>query len=478
MDFNSYIFILVFLPLVLITYYSVSIFKNQTIQLLCLIFSSMLFYLYSQQSFVIFLLVSYLFNYVIYLSIYKSTLKSFSNFLLIFGIVCNVVSLGYFKYTNFTIDISNMLFHTNLKSVNLIIPLGISFITFQQIAFLIDSYREPHKKINPIEYGVFVSFFPHVSSGPIIFRDSFISELRNNTYKIDYENLSKGLLIFSMGFAKKILLADTLGNAVNNGYSNIPSLNTFSSLFIVLAFSLQLYFDFSGYCDMAIGVSKMFNIELPINFNSPYKATTIADFWDRWHITLTKFFTKYVYIPLGGSRKGSLRTYLNIFIIFLISGLWHGASYTFVVWGLLHGIAMITNRIFNEQIKKIPYVLTQLLTFIFVNIAWIVFKATSIHEAINIIKAITNPNGHLLEGIQTCFTNIGFLDLSFLRVSNELKAWLFLLIATGIVLFAPNSNEIINKCKFKLPSMLITIFLLVVCILSITGTTTYLYTMF
>ena len=198
-------------------------------------------------------------------------------------------------------------------------------------------------------YASFVTFFPQLIAGPIVTHDELIPQFIDEKKKrINWDNIAKGIYIFTIGMFKKVILADTFGNAVNWGFQNIAELDTSNALIVMLAYTMQIYFDFSGYCDMALGIGKMLNIELPLNFNSPYKALRITEFWDRWHITLTRFLTKYVYIPLGGNRRGRLRTYFNILIVFLISGIWHGANWTFILWGGVHGVFVILTRHFKR----------------------------------------------------------------------------------------------------------------------------------
>lgn len=204
-----------------------------------------------------------------------------------------------------------------------------------------------------LNYVLFVTFFPKIIQGPIALHYEIIPQFDDEkNRKINSENMAKGIMAFAFGLAKKVLIADLFGNVANIGFENVAELNTLTALITMFAYTIQIYFDFSGYCDMATGIALMFNIKLPMNFNSPYKATTITDFWKRWHITLTRFFTQYVYIPLGGNRKGKIRTYINVLIIFLLSGIWHGANYTFIVWGILHGVGSVITRIFKDRIEK------------------------------------------------------------------------------------------------------------------------------
>ena len=202
---------------------------------------------------------------------------------------------------------------------------------------------------------MFVTFFPQLVAGPIVLHSEIVPQFADKKKKkLNADNFAKGIMAFSFGLAKKVLIADTLGKVVNWGYLDVGALDRTNAIIVILCYTLQIYFDFSGYCDMATGIGKMFNIDLPMNFNSPYRAVTILDFWNRWHMTLTRFFTRYVYIPLGGNRKGKLRTYINVFIVFTVSGIWHGANWTFIVWGMVHGLFNIFTRIFKKYIDKLP----------------------------------------------------------------------------------------------------------------------------
>ena len=266
------------------------------------------------------------------------------------------------------------------------------------------------------------------------------------------------------------------GKMVNAGYDAIESLNVGSALFLSVAYTLQIYFDFSSYCDMAIGVGKMINISLPINFNSPYKALTIDEFWDRWHMTLTTFLTRYVYIPLGGNRKGTLRTYINIMIVFLVSGLWHGASLTFVLWGFVHGCAMIVSRFIKKSDFKIPKLISHVITFLVVDLAWIIFRAGSFSTLKKMAAAFLNPGLLLIDDITSAFDRIGFFN--FDNTGNPLFALVFVIVGLGIVFIPKNSLELTESCKWKIPSAICSGLLLVFCLLSLTGTTSYIYMRF
>ncbi|MBR5361076.1 MAG: MBOAT family protein, partial [Lachnospiraceae bacterium] len=268
---------------------------------------------------------------------------------MISGVVFDVILLGVFKYSGFFIDNVNGIFKTDIVTMDLILPLGISFYTFKQISYLIDYYRDKGLSCSLIEYFLYISFYPQFVQGPITLQSEFIPQLRDDARKVwDSEYASKGLYRFTLGLAKKVLIADTIARVVDGGYGELSDIRALGALVLILGYTLQIYFDFSGSSDMAVGLGLLFHFDLPENFDSPYKARSIDEFWDRWHITLTRFFTRYVYIPLGGSRKGTVRTYINVFIVFLISGLWHGAEWSFILWGALHGVAMLISRAIRD----------------------------------------------------------------------------------------------------------------------------------
>ncbi|HZK19789.1 MAG TPA: MBOAT family O-acyltransferase, partial [Treponemataceae bacterium] len=244
-----------------------------------------------------------------------------------------------------------------------------------------------------IDYFLFVTFFPQLVAGPIVLYSEMMPQFKDDKRrKIDYDNIALGIYIFVIGLFKKIVIADTLAVFVNNGFGNTSALGLLPAWIISLSYTFQIYFDFSGYSDMAIGIGKMFNIDLPINFNSPYKSKSISEFWKRWHMTLGRALANYIYIPLGGNRKGKTRTYINLFITFLVSGLWHGAAWSFVLWGALHGLFSILDRVFNKFLIKFPPFLKTVWTFLIINFLWVLFRANSMTEAYGIYKGMFNIN--------------------------------------------------------------------------------------
>ena len=268
-------------------------------------------------------------------------------------VIANVLLLLYFKYLDFTITNINTILGLKITHPEIVLPLGISFYTFQQIAYIVAVEKGKLDNISLIDYLAYILYFPKLLMGPITDPVDYISQLNQvQKKKADMHNIAVGIKLFSLGLIKKLMLADTFAAAVSWTYENIDAASSADCMLLMLFYTFEIYFDFSGYSDMAVGISAMFNIDLRINFDSPYKAVSIRDFWKRWHISLTGFLTEYIYIPLGGSRKGSMFTYLNIMIVFLVSGLWHGDNWTFILWGLLHGLFICIDRRFENYEKR------------------------------------------------------------------------------------------------------------------------------
>lgn len=390
MLFNSFVFIFLFLPITFLAYFGLNRLKLYTSAKVALVIASLYFYAYFNYSYLPIILSSILVNYASAYSMSRND-GLFRRFSLLIGICFNVGLIAYFKYFDFFIENVNAVFRTNIPLLNILLPLGISFFTFQQIAFVVDSYRRKTDLPRFLDYCNFVTFFPQLIAGPIVLPEEMLPQFEDRTKRrVNYENLFNGLFIFSLGLAKKVLIADSIAVFANTGFDVLTSYTMAEAWMTSLAYSFQLYFDFSGYCDMAIGIGLMFNIKLPLNFNAPYKACDFQDFWRRWHMTLNRFLTQYLYIPLGGSRRGEIRTLLNVFVVFLVSGIWHGAGWTFIVWGILHGIASIINRIWKHKAFRLPNCLTIPLTFFFVNIFWVFFRADSLADAWQIVSSMFN----------------------------------------------------------------------------------------
>ncbi|WP_245576550.1 MBOAT family O-acyltransferase [Flexithrix dorotheae] len=414
-----------------------------------LLLASIFFYGWWNPAYVLLIVGSIVFNFFVGKAILKGTHTFTRKAFLALGVISNVSLLFYYKYADFFVSNVNTILGENYPLLHLALPLGISFFTFQQIAFLVDNYKYKIEKYNFINYGVFVSFFPQLIAGPIVHHAEMMPQFKEeSTYNIKPENINKGLFIFILGLSKKLVIADTFGVIANNGYANISLLSSLEAWITSLAYSVQLYFDFSGYSDMAIGLGLLFNIHIPINFWSPYKSKNIQEFWRRWHITLGSFLRDYVYIPLGGNRKGEGRTYFNLFMTFVIGGIWHGAGWNFVVWGALHGLALVVHRFYNRLRFKLPKLAGVVITFLFVNLAWVFFRASSWGDATEILSKMFSYE----KGAVT-FNLIGSL--------YDIPVWLI----GCLLLFMPNTFQWSEKFK---PSVLYLFTMVTLVILNIT----------
>lgn len=434
MLFNSYIFLFLFLPLTLIGYFAANKYFSFNLGKLFLVFMSLYFYGYFNPKYLIIIVCSIIINFLIGNSLAFG--KKFNkNFLFISALIFNIGILGYFKYYDFFLSNINYVFKTNFSLLNLILPLGISFFTFQQLSFIVDSYNKKVVKYDFLSYCLFVTFFPQLIAGPIVLPDEMLPQFENKHNKsINFTNLNKGFYIFSIGLGKKILIADSIAPFADNGFDKLSSLTFFEGWITSLSYTMQLYFDFSGYCDMAIGIALMFNIILPLNFNSPYKSTNIQEFWKRWHITLGRFLTTYLYIPLGGNRVSNFKTLKNLLLVFLVSGIWHGAGWNFILWGALHGISIIVHRIWKSFNKSLPKLLGWLITFNIINIFWIFFRAKSLNDAFKVLTAMFN-----VSSIRSFITK-EYLSSTNTYLGNS-TTFFILFIALVIALFFKNSQE-------------------------------------
>lgn len=449
MLFNSYVFLLIFFPIVFAGYYLLLKLKNKSIAKIFFVIANLYFYSYWNIKYLPIILSSIAINFTMASILNKLENLRLKRAFLTIGIIFNIGLLGYYKYFDFFITNINTVFSANISLLNLALPLAISFFTFQQIAYLVDTYREGTKEYTLLDYAFFVTFFPHLIAGPIVHHREIIDQLHDGSnYKIKTDNLASGLYIFAIGLFKKVIIADTFAEWANLGYNNIGALTMFDSWITTLAYTFQLYFDFSGYCDMAIGLGLLFNIKLPINFNSPYKALDIQDFWRRWHMTLGRFFTHYLYIPLGGSRKGDIRTYFNTFFIFFVSGIWHGAGWTFVIWGIMHGIASMINRFWKGLNFKLPKFIAWLITFLFVHIAWVYFRSPDLQTANIMLKKMFSLQGFHFPAGMTAFFNER-LGTHFIPGTYyfDLKLTSIFIVALAIVILARNSIERLNSFK-------------------------------
>ena len=391
MVFSSYIFILAFLPITLVGYYLLSLVKNGIYQRLFLIAASLFFYGYFNVKYLLLILASITVNYLFAILIQRAGEKQKpSKALLAAGVVFNIGLIGYFKYYDFFIENINFLAGTDFALKNMVLPLGISFFTFQQLSFLVSVYHREEKVGRLRDYGLFVTFFPQLVAGPIVLYSEMMPQFKDESRRFfNADNFAAGIYMFCIGLFKKAVIADTLAVFADNGFL-VTGLGLIPAWITSLSYTMQIYFDFSGYSDMAIGLGKMFNIDLPFNFLLPYKSESLTEFWRRWHITLGRALSTYVYKPLGGNRKGLSRTCLNLFLTFLVSGLWHGAAWTFVAWGALHGLFVVAERIFKQWLEKIPRMIRTVVTFLVVNFLWVLFRADGFEQAMIVYRGMFN----------------------------------------------------------------------------------------
>jgi len=411
-----------------------------------------------------------LFNYTLGTRLYPkiSDVVFYKKVSLLFGIICNLALLSYFKYANFFIDNLNVLFHISYELPPIILPLAISFFTFQQIAYLVDAYKGETKEYNFLHYSLFVTFFPQLIAGPIVHHKEMLPQFaKDKIYSYRADDFAIGMTIFFFGLFKKVVLADGISiyaTPVFVGAETGHTLTFVTAWLGALSYTFQLYFDFSGYSDMAIGLARLFGVTLPINFNSPYKASSISEFWNRWHMTLSRFLRDYVYIPLGGNRRGTLRCHINLMVTMLLGGFWHGAGWTFIIWGALHGAYLIIGKIwgniisnfYKDDSRSVIYKLvTGFLTFIAVVIGWVFFRSESTDSAILITNAMFGQNGFVLPenylGYLNKFWNIGiwlegkgvkFEPLQFYSGLDEV----FNILVLGIIVWIfPNTQEIMSN---------------------------------
>jgi alginate O-acetyltransferase complex protein AlgI len=458
MLFNSIEFIFIFLPIVTITFYTLK--GRGNLSLIFIVLASLFFYGYSNPFYLALLICSIIFNYFTGLILWSIT--RLRKTILIISILANLGTLGYFKYANFFIENINVAFDLSYTSKNIILPLAISFFTFQQIAFLVDSFKHTTNQCTLLEYAFFTTFFPHLLAGPILNHKTIIPQARVIcSMVLDWRNLAIGISIFIIGLFKKVILADTFGTYSDEVFSRVAQDHaiTFSAAWIgVLGFALQIYFDFSAYSDMAYGLGRIFGVILPINFLSPYKATSMIEFWRRWHISLSSFLRDYLYVPIGGNRNGLFRTRMNLLITMLLGGLWHGPSWTFIVWGGLNGIYLVINHEWRRLTQskgdsKSPSVMSIILcwpiVFISTLLAWVFFRIDSLAHAMVMLRAMMGLDGialprklyDLTQLMPNIFTNAIPENPIWLSGTQPALSLALFSIALMIILLLPNPYE-------------------------------------
>lgn len=495
MLFNSYIFIFLFLPLTLAGWYYLNSKKAYTCAKYFLAGMSLWFYGYFNLYYLAIIVASILGNYLLSYLMKFSGSKLTARIGLIFGLLFNLGFLFYFKYYDFFFENINAVFHTGFTLKNILLPLGISFFTFQQISFIVDRCLGRAEHYSFANYITFVTFFPQLIAGPIVLYKEMMPQFEDiSNRRFNSDHFAQGIVLFVLGLSKKVLLADVLALPVNYGFEQNAFLDTPSALLVVLAYTFEIYFDFSGYSDMAMGLGRMFNIELPVNFNSPYKACSVKELWQRWHMTLSRFFIQYVYIPLGGSRKGKARTLLNTFIVFFLSGLWHGANWTYVAWGTMQGLLVIWDNLgivgvrgSNDKVPAkfyIPRWLGWFLTFGFFNLSLIFFGSSNMSSAFRMFRNIFafKETGYLYKVAATLDVPefyifkqiINMVDPAILSPAYVILFILLLAVSTFIIT-RKNTLQIVKEHPLNFKLCFFTVILFVWCIISFSQVSTFIY---
>lgn len=458
MLFNSLAYIFLFLPAAALLYFLLNRWRFGFAASAWLVLVSLFFYGCWNPVHLPLLLLSLLVNFALGTMLQQAgRSRKFGRarrVILPLGICFNLGLLGYYKYADFFLSNLNSLLNIALPLPQLALPLAISFFTFQQLAYLVDCGRENAQEYDFLNYCLFVTFFPQLVAGPIVHHQEIMPQFARLRNRLPApRNMALGLFFFSLGLFKKVWIADQFSGWAGTGFSakNLTFLDAWGAS---LSYTFQLYFDFSGYSDMALGAALFFNIILPVNFASPYQAASIQDFWRCWHITLSRWLRDYIYIPLGGSRKGRSRTCLNLLITFLLGGLWHGAGWTFILWGAVHGAALAAHRLWKEHGLRLPVLLGWICTFLFVNASWVLFRATSVEEGLRVLNGMAGLNGIVLSaGMVQLVEQIsplhGTLTAGTLLLPNEMR-W-YLLVVAPVLFLLPNSCQIGGLLPSSLP---------------------------
>jgi alginate O-acetyltransferase complex protein AlgI len=459
MLFNSFEFLLVFLPVVVAGYFACNR-RSGRWGNAWLVAASLFFYAWWRAEYLALLAASVVVNFMVGRAIMRRAAQGLpGRAILVAGIAFDLALLGYFKYANFLIENVAALAGIPAPHLDVILPIGVSFFTFTQIAFLVDAHKRKAAEPDPVNYSLFVTYFPHLLAGPILHHREMMPQFADPTNKrVDWENVARGLALLTIGLAKKVLIADPLAIQSNAAFDSVVPLTFGDAWFAILCYTMQIYFDFSGYTDMALGMARMMNIRLPQNFDSPYRRRNLREFWRHWHMTLTRFLRDYVYIPLGGNRRGEAYTAFAIVATFLLGGLWHGANWTFVLWGLLNGVGLVALRLWSRTGVRLPGLLAWALTFLFVNLAWVLFRAPDVATAGTFYT--------------TLFGGHGF---GAIRGSPPGDAVATLAVACVIAMLPRSSARVVSEMSFGWPAQAATALLLAAGILSLANPTEFLY---
>lgn len=466
MLFNSPEYILAFLPITFVVYFALNRFRKVVAAKIWLVLASLFFYSYWNPIYLPLICLSIVANFYLGIAIQTQRLRLETELskevfptpkhVLVFGILFNFGLLAYFKYADFFLGSINWISGTTLDLLNIALPLAISFFTFQQTAYLVDAYKKGIKERDFLNYSLFVTFFPQLIAGPIVHHKDMMPQFKKLRAKvIDFDNVSMGVVIFIIGLFKKLIIADTFAQWANAGYNSTSALSLLDAWQASLAFTFQLYFDFSGYSDMAIGAALLFNIRLPVNFRSPYKATNIQDFWNRWHITLSNWLRNYLFIPLGGLRKSIPRIYTALFLTMLFGGLWHGAAWTFVVFGAMHGFALVLHRHWKRKKFRMTARMGWLTNILFINFTLVLFRSDTFERAVSIYQSMFGLNGMIWpksigpltfsQLFPENIANSAFEGLEILSIQSLLHTIIFAFVAFKL----PNALEITGYISYN-----------------------------
>lgn len=475
MIFSTYEFIFLFLPVTFFVYFILNRFDLNSIAKIWLIICSLYFYAQGSPDFFVFFLGSIVGNYIIgsTMARMEGNQKAQKKLLLLIGLAGNIGLLGYYKYTDFFIENYNLLTGSSYTLKHIVLPIGISFFTFQLIAFLVDSYRGETKQYDIINYLLFITFFPQLIVGPIIHHGEIVPQFENKAnLKINYDNVAKGIFLFSIGCAKKILLADPMTTNAQEFFNNIGSnpdllLTWFSSI----EYTISYYFDLSGYADMAIGLGLMFNIVIPQNFDSPYKARNFQDYWRRWHMTLSRFLSNYIFRSVYKRDVKWRNYYIATMVTFFVSGFWHGAGWTFVVWGLVNGIFVCTASWMKRKNLKFPFWLAFPLTALGVVLARVLFVSNTFSDAWHVYRGLVNVSS-LGADFSTMLSSVGHF------ISIHKSSGLRLVIGIIICWFLPSSKTMTEKFKVNIWTAIYAGILMLLCITQMNKVVQFLYFQF
>lgn len=481
MQFNSFLFILLFLPLFIALYFICNRINSKLGPLLIIVSGLVFYYFAGKDSFVL-LLISCAVNYLFALLISRMTKGKKTA--LIIAVSVNAGLLLFYKYIHIILGYipNDVLSKAFVKVPEFAFPLGISFFTFQQIMYVVNVYKGKISKADITDYLAYIMYFPKLIMGPLAEPSDLIAQINDlSKRRINIDNITTGIKLFSFGLFKKLVLAETFKAAADWGFTNPDIATSMDLILVMLFYTFEIYFDFSGYSDMAVGVSKMINIDLPLNFDSPYKAVSVRDFWRRWHVSLTGFFTEYIYFPLGGSRKGRIRTYINIMTVFLISGIWHGSGLVFILWGAIHGILQVLERLLDKVFIKIPKVIRWIYTFVSVNFLWLLFNSGSVRQWYAIVLKMIRfedltISKALLKSFRLPETSmlLDVFNINLPKNQNDLLILVLFTLAAFVICLIPKNNYR-NQDKKTVLNMILAGLCLVWAVLCINASAVFIY---